>query len=87
MRAAAGNADVAPTILALLGPEPDRARRAADAAMDGRVLAEALEDGPDQEQVLEETRVHVARVHGYRAAIQVTEIEGRRYIDKSWRVS
>jgi hypothetical protein len=55
--------------------------------MDGRVLAEALEDGPDQEQVLEETRVHVARVHGYRAAIQVTEIEGRRYIDKSWRVS
>jgi arylsulfatase A-like enzyme len=87
MRAAAGNADVAPTILALLGPEPDRARRAADAALDGRVLAEALEDGPDQEQVLEETRVHVARVHGYRAAIQVTEIEGRRYIDKSWRVS
>ena len=87
MRAAAGNADVAPTILALLGHEPDRADRAAGVTLDGRVLAEALEAGPDQEQVLEETRVHVARVHGYRAAIQVTEVEGRRYIDKSWRVS
>lgn len=87
MRAAAGTADVAPTILALLGHEPDRAGRAAGETLDGRVLEEALEAGPDQEQVLEETRVHVARVHGYRAAIQVTEVEGRRYIDKSWRVS
>lgn len=87
MRAAAGNADVAPTILALLGHEPDRAGRAAGVTLDGRVLEEALEAGPDQEQVLEETRVHVARVLGYRAAIQVTEVDGRRYIDKSWRVS
>jgi arylsulfatase A-like enzyme len=87
VRAAAGNADVAPTILALLGDEPDRSKRGAGAALDGRLLAEALENGPDQEQLLEETRVHVARVHGYRAAVQVTEVDGRRYIDKGWRVS
>jgi arylsulfatase A-like enzyme len=87
VRAAAGNADVAPTILALLGHAPDRAPRAGGAALDGRVLAEALDGGPDQEQVVEETRVHVARAHGYRAAIQVTEVDGRRYIDKSWRIS
>ena len=79
--AASGNVDVAPTILSLLGlpPEP--------AGLDGRVLAEALVGGPDPEQVIEETRVHMARANGYRAAIQVTEVEGRRYIDKGWRVS
>jgi arylsulfatase A-like enzyme len=87
VRAAAGNVDVAPTVLALLGHEPDRAHRAEDAALDGRVLAEALEHGPDPEQVIEETRVHVARANGYRAAIQVTEVDGRRYVDKGWRVS
>lgn len=84
VRAAAGNVDVAATVLALL---PDPARRPEDAALDGRVLAEALEGGPDPEQVIEETRVHVARAGGYRAAIQVTEVDGRRYIDKGWRVS
>jgi arylsulfatase A-like enzyme len=81
VRAASGNVDVAPTILALLGlpTEP--------VGLDGRVLAEALPGGPDPEQVFEETRVHMARANGYRAAIQVTDVEGRRYIDKGWRVS
>jgi arylsulfatase A-like enzyme len=81
VRAASGNVDVAPTILALLGlpTEP--------VGLDGRVLAEALPGGPDPEQVFEETRVHMARANGYRAAIQETDVEGRRYIDKGWRVS
>jgi hypothetical protein len=77
--AASGNVDVAPTILSLLGLEP--------AGLDGRVLAESRPGGPDPEQVIEETRVHLATANGYRAAIQVTEVEGRRYIDKGWRIS
>jgi len=78
VRAPAGNADVAPTILRLLGVSvPD--------ALDGRVLAEALDGGPDAEQVPVETRVHVVEAGTYRAAIQVSVVDGRRYVDKSWR--
>ena len=66
-------------ILALLG--------IADSGhFDGRVLAEALENGPDAEQIAVDTRVHIAEAGAYRAAIQVSEIDGRRYVDKSWRV-
>ena len=51
VRAPAGNVDVAPTILALLG--------VADGdGLDGRVLHEALADGPDAEQVAVTTQVH-----------------------------
>jgi arylsulfatase A-like enzyme len=75
----AGNVDVAPTVLALLGvTERD--------GLDGRVLAEALENGPDPEQVAVETRLHIVELGGYRAAIQVSTTEGRRYVDKSWRI-
>jgi arylsulfatase A-like enzyme len=87
VRAAAGNVDVAATVLALLGQRPDPAHHVEGAALDGRVLAEALEGGPDPEHVIAETRVHIARANGYRAAVQVTEVDGRRYIDKGWRVS
>ncbi len=52
---AAGNVDVTPTILTLLGLDGD-----AGAGLDGRVLAEALVKGPDPEQVAQETRVHRA---------------------------
>lgn len=79
VRAPAGNADVVPTILALLGiAETD--------GLDGRVLAEALEGGPDPEHVAVQTRVHIAAAGRYRAAIQLSEVEGRRYVDKSWRI-
>jgi hypothetical protein len=78
VRAPAGNVDVTPTILALLGiAERD--------GLDGRVLAEALEDGPDVEQVAVQTRVHTAEADAYGAAIQVSIVDGRRYVDKSWR--
>jgi predicted AlkP superfamily pyrophosphatase or phosphodiesterase len=76
----AGNVDVAPTVLALLGLDGED-------ALEGRVLREALQGGPDPEQVSVETRVHTVAAGGYRAALQVSEAEGRRYVDKSWRIS
>lgn len=80
VRAPASIVDLAPTILALLGIA-DRD------GLDGRVLGEALEGGPDPEQVAVETRVHTVEAGPYRAALQVSEVGGRRYVDKSWRIS
>jgi len=73
-----GNVDVAPTILALLGLTDG-------GALDGRVLAEALDGGPDPERIEVNTQVHRVETGAYRAAIQTSEVDGRRYIDKSWR--
>ena len=83
VRAAAGNVDVTPTILALLGVDPEPG---ASTGLDGRVLAEAFEGGPDPETVVAETRVHTVESGAYRAAVQVSHVDGRRYVDKSWRV-
>ena len=74
----AGNVDVTPTILALLGLDT--------AGLDGRVLEEALGDGPDPERVAVETTTHTTAAGEYRAAIQVSTVAGRRYVDKSWRI-
>jgi arylsulfatase A-like enzyme len=79
VRAPAGIADLAPTILALLGLPGGE-------GFDGRVLTEALAGGPDPEEVIRETRVHTVEAGTYRAAIQLSEVAGRRYVDKSWRV-
>jgi len=79
-RAPAGNVDVTPTVLALLGVE-------GEAGLDGRVVTEALEGGPDPEEMAAETRVHTVAAGAYRAALQISTVEGRRYVDKSWRVS
>ena len=79
-RAPAGNVDVAPTVLALLGID-------GEAGLDGRVVTEALEGGPDPEEVAVETRVYTASAGAYRAALQISTVDGRRYVDKSWRVS
>jgi predicted AlkP superfamily pyrophosphatase or phosphodiesterase len=76
----AGNADVTPTVLALLGIDGED-------GLDGRVLREALAEGPDPEQVAAETRVHTVAAGAYRAAVQVSEVDGRRYVDKSWRIA
>jgi len=76
----AGNVDVTPTILALLGiAEGD--------GLDGRVLAEALAGGGDEAQVAVDTRVHTVEAHAYAAALQVSVVHGHRYVDKSWRVA
>jgi len=76
----AGNVDVTPTILALLGID-------AHDGLDGRVLVEALADGPDAEQMVAETRMHTVQAGACRAALQISEIAGHRYVDKSWRLS
>ncbi len=76
----AGNVDVTPTVLALLGID-------GEPGLDGRVVTEALEGGPDPERVAVETRIHTAAAGAYRAALQISTVDGRRYVDKSWRVS
>ena len=80
VRAAAGNVDIAPTILALKAVSGGE-------SLDGRVLAEALRDGPDEEQIPSETKIlRTEAAGGYRAAVQVTDVGTHRYIDKGWRV-
>jgi arylsulfatase A-like enzyme len=80
-RVPAGDVDVVPTILHLLrlGDVPAR---------DGRVLTEALRNGPDEEQMPVQTRTFTTASPAgtHRAAIQVSEVGHQRYVDKSWRV-
>jgi hypothetical protein len=54
--------------------------------MDGRPLLEALVSGPDEEQMPMETRTLQVANGAYRAALQVSEVMGKRYIDKGWRI-
>jgi predicted AlkP superfamily pyrophosphatase or phosphodiesterase len=76
----AGNVDVTPTVLALLGID-------GETGLDGRVVTEVLEGGPDPERVAVETRIHTVAAGAYRAALQISTVDGRSYVDKSWRVS
>ena len=73
------NVDVTPTLLHLLG------QGAAAARLDGRVMREALAGGPDPKQVVATTRELRVRNGAYRAVLQVSEVAGKRYIDKGWR--
>jgi hypothetical protein len=77
--APASTVDVAPTILALLGI-------AGGDGLDGRVLTEALAGAGAAGPLAADTRVHSVEAGGYGAAIQVSAVDGRRYVDKSWRV-
>jgi arylsulfatase A-like enzyme len=79
VRAPAGNVDLTPTILHLLGIADGN-------GLEGRVLEEGLAGGPDPEEVVVDRRLHSVEAGGYRAAIQVSEVDGRRYVDKSWRL-
>jgi len=78
--APAGNADVAPTILAALGIDEHD-------GMDGRVLAEAFAAAPRGEPIAVDTQTHVAEAGGYRAALQVSTAAGCRYVDTCWRIA
>jgi len=78
------NVDLAPTLLALLNLDKD-----VDLShFDGRVLTKALVEGPDEEQL--PIQVHTYFVEtadgGYHAALQVTDLDRQRYVDKSWRI-
>ncbi len=81
VRVSASNVDLAPTILALKGIRDSEGR-------DGRVLLEALEGGPDEEQIAVETKILTTQACAghYQAAIQFSEVGHQRYIDKSWRL-
>jgi arylsulfatase A-like enzyme len=79
IRTPTSNVDVTPTLLHLLG------MTAGLSDMDGRPLTEALASGPDQEQVAMDTRALRVRNGGYSAVLQVSEVGGKRYIDKAWR--
>jgi len=79
LRTPAANVDIAPTVLLLKGVT-------FGGSLDGRALTEAMRGGPDEEQVISETRVLTTGSGNYRTAIQITELGKRRYIDKAWRI-
>jgi arylsulfatase A-like enzyme len=84
VRTPVSNVDITPTVIALLGLDSDPILP----RFDGRAIAEAFADGPDQEQVPMRTMTYFAATPDgtYRAAIQVSEVGSQRYIDKSWRI-
>lgn len=79
VRTPAANVDIAATVLLLKGV-------AFGGSLDGRALTEAMRGGPDEEQVISETRVLTTGSGNYRSAIQITDLGKRRYIDKAWRI-
>jgi len=64
---------VAPTIRALLGIAPSGAAA-------GRVLREALRDGPDPGDVALTRETLEAAAGGWRQAVEVAAVEGTRYV-------
>jgi arylsulfatase A-like enzyme len=82
------NVDITPTLLALMGLDRESDGNPGLPPFDGRAITEAFADGPDEEQVAVTTTTYVTAAPGgaFRAAIQVSEAGGKRYLDKSWRV-
>jgi len=79
VRTPTSNVDVTPTLLHLLGLPQVAAQ------MDGRAISEAIVGGPDEEQIAIETRTLRVESGVYRAVMQISETNGKRYIDKAWR--
>ena len=81
VRVTASNVDITPTILAIKGISTNE-------SFDGRVLLEGLKGGPNERYVPVKTRVFTTKANQgrYKAAIQVTEVDNQRYVDKSWRL-
>ncbi len=70
----AGNVDLAPTLAHVLGVAGDE--------MDGRVLHEALRDGPAPEDVeVAEDVIESAKVSGQRQVMQRSRVDGVSYLD------
>jgi arylsulfatase A-like enzyme len=84
VRTPASNVDLAPTLLALMNLD----REVGLDRFDGRPLREAFVDGPDEEQVPIQVRTYFVKSDdgNYHAALQLTELDRQRYIDKSWRI-
>ena len=73
--APAGNTDILPTVMRLLGlPVPE--------GLDGRVLEEALADGPEPPVGTE--RVLLSDTPGRRTHLAITELGHGRYLDAAW---
>gem|GEM_PF-62073 len=72
------NVDLLPTLLTLLNvPVPE---------VDGRVLAEAFEGGPEAEKIPIATRAFAADAKSTpHAILQVSYVGRHRYLDKTWR--
>lgn len=67
-----GNVDIAPTAYFLQGVDsPD--------SVYGRVLREALLNGPDPDTVMVTEQQHLAEAPGYRILLHESVVEGRRY--------
>jgi arylsulfatase A-like enzyme len=74
-----GHVDVVPTILELLGESPVDA--------DGRLLAEALRGRPVRPSEVQTMSFETADREGsFRAALQLSVVDGRRYLDAAGRV-
>ena len=70
----AGKVDLAPTLASILGVD--------GGGMDGRVLHEALRDGPAPEDVeAAEDVIETARVAGKRQVLQRSRVDGVTYLD------
>jgi len=84
VRTPASNVDLTPTLLALMNLD----REVGLDRFDGRPLREAFVDGPDEEQVPIQVRTYFVKSDdgSYSAALQLTELDRQRYIDKSWRI-
>jgi predicted AlkP superfamily pyrophosphatase or phosphodiesterase len=84
VRTPVSNVDLAPTLIALMNLD----KEVNVGLFDGRVISEAFRDGPDEEQVPIQVRTYFVETpdKSYRAALQVTELDRQRYIDKSWRI-
>ena len=70
----AGNLDLAPTLLYLLGLEPPPGQH-------GRVLTEALLDGPDPSSIAVERKTVTAARGPYRQSIHFSSVGPTRYLD------
>lgn len=75
-----GIVDISPTILDILNIESDN-------KFDGRVLKEALIDGPDHQKVLMESKTYSVATKNkkYQAAVKISKIGNFWYVDKGWR--
>ena len=73
-----GNVDIAPTICRVLGiPIPE--------SMDGRVLEEALNGGPEPRYVRTERRSHLLRAGSHEFMMRISTVAGHTYLDEAGR--
>jgi arylsulfatase A-like enzyme len=80
-----GNADLAPTILHVLGVNPPKSVDGAPNAMDGRMLTEAFPESPAQFPPIEVHTLEATRAIGkttWHQYLRVTEFAGAAYFDE-----